>query len=232
MDLRDYAAIILRRWWIVAIFTVAALGLSLLLAPRVETRYVSSVRLAISLRGEPVRDDVFGYDKFYAFQAAEFMIDDFAEIVKSRAFADDVAAVINDPSITPGMIQGTKSTDKTHRVMTLRVSGSNPDQVTRIAAGAVTVLDNRAPFYFRQLDVGDAQVRVIDPPSLETVEGGNRFLIDVAIRTALGFIVGLALVLFLHYLDTAIYSRRDAEQLALPIMGELPPDALAGTRPA
>ncbi len=228
MDVRDYWVVIARRWWILAAFTLAALLLSLAFAPRTEDRYVATVRAAVSLRAEPFRQDVFGFDRFYAFQSAEFLVDDFAEVIRSQAFSEDVARTLNDPSITPGMVQDARRVEKTHRILTVTIASGNADATRRMAEATMRTLEQVAPAYFLQLDAGDARVSIIDQPQTVTISGAQRTALDIALRTALGFAVGLALVFLLHALDRTLYTPKEFQDaLDTPILGEIPPDRLA-----
>lgn len=227
MELREYWAIITRRWWIIAVLGLIALALSVLLAPQTENRYVATVRLAISIIPEPQSPGIYNFDRFYAFQASEFLVDDFAGLVRSQAFATDVSRILNDPSISVGEIQGSRSTEKSHRLLTITTTTNNADKSKRIADATVVALEQRGPAYFRQLSSDEGFVTVIDPATVQVISGQQRQILDIAVRTALGLIAGLALVLLLHYLDRAIYSPREVEQLlGLPVIGELPPDRL------
>ncbi len=229
MELRDYWTIVRRRWWIIAAFTIGALGLSLAFAPRVESRFVTTMRLVVSVETETLQPDVFGYDRFYAFQSAEFLVDDFAEIVTSRAFAEDIQRAVGDPSLSVAGIQAAKLAGKSHRILSLTVSTGDPNQTLAIAQGAQLALEQNADKYFRQLDANQAHIEIIDPPTVSEVSGFERFLIDVSLRTALGMLAGFGLVFLVHYLDTAIYSREEAERLLeISVLGEIPKDRLAG----
>lgn len=227
MDLREYWVVIARRWWILAGFTLAAFALSFAFAPRTADQYVATVRAAVSLRAEPQRADVFGFDRFYAFQSAEFLVDDFAEVLRSQAFSEDVARTLGDPSITPGMVQDARRVEKTHRILTVTVGSGNPDATRRMAEATMETLEAVAPTYFIQLDAGDARVSIIDEPVTVAISGAQRTALDIALRTALGFAVGLVLVFLLHAVDRTLYTTREFESaLDVPILGEIPPDRL------
>jgi capsular polysaccharide biosynthesis protein len=63
----------------------------------------------------------------------------------------------------------------------------------------------------------------IDAPRLIVQPGVRRGAFDVAVRTLLGLVVGIALAFLLHYLDDTIRDRADLERaLGLPVMAELP----------
>jgi capsular polysaccharide biosynthesis protein len=223
MELRQYWAIF-RRWvWIPLGLAVLAGGLSILLAPKPQTTYTATVRAIVSVPPEPRQPGVFAYEGYYAWVASEYLVDDLAELVKSQMFAQDVARELNDPTITSAQISGQQSTRRTHRLLSITVTGGDAAQVEKIARGIATVLDKNSARYIAQLSLGQAKIEVVDPPVVTAQVAGVRGNLDIVARTALGFAAGLAIMLLLAYLDTKVHDAAEAEKLlGLPVLGEIP----------
>ncbi len=224
MELRQYWRILRRRLWVVLVVTAGALAASLLLGSTGRPTYVATTRLIISLAPEEKAGSYYGYDSLYAFQSAEFLVDDFAELAKSQAFREDIRRAINDPAADLGSISGVRSTEKSHRILTLKVAHGDPAMAERIARAAAEALDANASRYFAQLQARRATLTVIDPATVSLEAGPARSTLDVALRTGLGLMAGSALAFLLHYVDPMVRDTPDAEALlGLPILGEIPP---------
>ena len=235
MELKGYWRIIRRRIWIVVTLTLVvgiASALSIMSRPPASASYTASIRLALSLPPDPKAGNNPNYDtRVNAFIATEYLVDDFTEILKSRAFAEDVKAELGDPNLDAMSIAGVEKTEKTHRILSLEIASSNQEQAKRIAEAAVRVIEKKADEYFTELGTDQATVRVIDPLSLSPDASISRnYQLDIGLRTALGFMAGLALVFLLHYLDSTLYEAEEVKQfLGLPILGEIPPET--GSKP-
>lgn len=225
MELRHYWRILRRRLWVVLVMTAGALGASLLLGPTGRPTYVATTRLIISLAPEEKAGAYYGYDSLYAFQSAEFLVDDFAELAKSQAFREDIQKAMNDPPADLGSIGGIRSTEKSHRILTLKVAHSDATMAERIARAAADALDANASRYFAQLQARKATLTVIDPATVSLEAGPGRSALDVALRTGLGLLAGVALAFLLHYVDPMVRETPEVEALlGLPVLGEIPPE--------
>lgn len=224
MELRQYWTIVQRRWWMVAAATVLTFVVAWAMSPQVQGSYAASLRVLLSVPPEQRAPNVFGYDTYYSWLSAEYLVDDFAEVVKSARFAADVQAELQASAATGVAYSGEPATEKSHRVLSVRVSGSNAEQV-RLAAEAIErVIVKRAPEYFAQLSVAGARAVVIDAPSVAAQGGSSsRQTLNLLLRTALGLLAGIGLAFLFHYLDTALYDGSEvAELLRLPVLGEIP----------
>ena len=122
-----------------------------------------------------------------------------------------------------GVIQGSAATGKQHRIITLSFTWPDAAQLQLIADAAAAELSENATFYFQQLGNDGAGITVIDPPVAGAVGGGVRDQVELPLRVALGFLVGVGIVFLLHYLDDSLRRRADVEALGLAVLGEIPP---------
>jgi capsular polysaccharide biosynthesis protein len=229
MELKQYWAIFRRRAWVIVLLTLIAGVASLLVSPKVQTNYISSIRVMISVAREPKTDGVYQYDGYYTWVASEYLVDDTAELAKSNAFAADLRKELAGSSVDPNAIQPAIDTKKSHRLLTISFSAPNADWAAQIAGAAAKVISNQSDSYFAQLSYEKPQFSVVDPPSVTAATSGLRSDLDIALRTILGFVAGIALALLLDYLDSSVRDRRELEDLLqVPVLGEIPPQGSGG----
>ncbi|MDP2728483.1 MAG: hypothetical protein Q8P59_13195, partial [Dehalococcoidia bacterium] len=199
-------------------------GAGFLMSPAREG-YEATLRVAIGVQPEATRNNVYQYDRYYAFLSSEYLADDFGEVVKSQAFLQDVRQELGDASIPLGSVFGDRSVKKTHRLLSLTITARTPDQARRIADAVVAVMEKKGNLYLAQLGSDQAVVKVVDPPDIYPAVRGTRALLDLGLRTGLGFLAGIALALLLEYLDNTVRDRTEAEGiLGLAVLGEIPPE--------
>lgn len=224
MELRQYGRILWKRAWLIAALTIIAGAASFVLSPAREG-YEATLRVAIGVQPEERRDNVYQYDRYYAFLSSEYLADDFGEVVKSQTFLQDVQLEVGDSSIPLGAIFGDRNAKKTHRLLALTINARTQDQAKRIADAVVSVMQKKGNQYLAQLGTEKAVVTVVDPPQVYPASHGSKALLDMALRTTLGLVAGVALALLLEYLDSTVRDRAEAEgMLGLVVLGELPPE--------
>ncbi len=229
MELREYWDIFKRRWWIPVLLMLLVGFLSLLQlrpwAPQPVT-YQASLRMLVGVL-PAAEQDVTAYDpRYYAWLTSEYLVDDFTEVVGSQLFAENVSARLADQAIAVpvGVIQGSAATGKQHRIINLGFSGSDEVQVRAIAEAAAVELAENAGSYFQQLGTDGAGVTLIDGPSTGAVGPSLRSRLDLPLRMALAFLVGVGLVFLLDYFDNSIRRRDDLAELGIVVIGEIPKD--------
>ncbi len=226
MELRQYWRIVGRRWWLVLALVVTVLGVSLLLGPLGRTRYVASMRMVLSVPPQRIVGDTLNYDPtYYSFLNTEYLADDFSEILKSAAFAEDIGDELGDASLD-WRVMASRRTTKTHRILSLKLTAADKEQAQHIGEAAARVIERKGKEYLAQLRQEDVQVRVIDPPEVTPEMGLLRVALEVGLRSLLGLVAGVAVAFVLHYLDSTMYEAEEAERLlGLRVLGEIPPEA-------
>jgi len=236
LEIAHYLDVLRRRWWIVALTTLAALLVAGALAYRGANAYKATVRVAVST---PIPEDCTGqpapstdgmpsrfYDcYYYAWLTSEYLADDLSEIVRSRSFAEDVGAAMGE-QVDPKTITDVVRTRKTHRILAITVTANTFDRAQRLGNAIIKVLGTDPGKYLAQLATQHGQVVVIDPPETQRGDGPAAVALDIGLKTLLGLLFGLALVFAIDYLDPTVRDARDAERtLGLPILAEIPSDA-------
>lgn len=226
MELKAYARIVCRRWWLmvclVGIVFLASLPGVLSPKPLV---YQASLRFAVGVAPEPRSGDYYTYDRYYTWLASEYLLDDLAEVVKSDLFAGMVSAALADKGIRVprGAIQGSTQAGKLHRLLTINITWAKEGELRDIANAATTVLQARSAEFLAQLGAENADARLIDPPAVYPLGLSLRERLDVPIRLFLALIAGVALIFLLDYLDDAVRDGTELEAMGLVVLGQLPP---------
>ncbi len=223
MDLQTYWLILVRRWWLPAAVTLLTAVISVATSPLAQGGYNATVRVLLGVPSEAPRGIYFTYDKYYSLLSTEYITDDFIEVVRSKGFLEDVRrqAAIADTSDV--VIASQPRSERAPRVLTVTIASSNEADTQKVATTAADFIVNRSGDYFPGLGAKGIDAKVIDPPVVTPASAGGRALLNVALRTGLGLVVGLALAFLLHYLDTTLYDGSDVRRhLSLPLLGELP----------
>jgi len=226
MELRQYFAIVRRRWWLPVALMAVVLLASLFLRPSRAPQYYVSMRFSMGVAPEPLRPDTYNYDRYYTYLTSEYLVDDFSEVVKSAAFAqavsDRLARGANPIQVPAGAIQGSTQTGKLHRILSVHIVWGNPDQLRLIADAVVKTLQEDNARFFAQLGAEGAQVFLLDPPNVGVVGAGLREKLDLPIRLVLALTAGLALVFLAEYLDNTVRDRSEVEAMGLRVLAEVP----------
>jgi len=225
MELRDYLRVLLRYGWIAIVLAVVVGVGSFIFRAQPAPQYSASVRFTIGVDA-PAPKDVTGYDPILtAYQASEYIRDDFVEIIQSDLFADDVNATlvkmgVSDVKIGRGNLGA--AIEKQRRLMSLAITWGDAAQAQKIIDAAVKNLTDNNGKYFAQLGSTGASVTVIDHATVSPVGRSLRDQMDIPIRVVIALLAGIALAFILDYLDTAVRDARDVESLGLRVVGEIP----------
>lgn len=222
MQLREYWEIVRRRLWLVVLLPLVVLAGSAYMALRGPNAYCSNMKLAVGIVPEPPTGQYFRYEEYYTWLSSEYLADDLTEVLKSQAFAQDVSAELGY-SIEPAVVANATRAKKTHRTIDISVCGQDPGVVTAVGEAYERVLNTKLGEYFRQLQAQNAQVRIINRPTLGRANSLGGLAAELGLRALLGLALGLALAFLLDYLDDRLRGRRELERmLALPILAEIP----------
>ncbi len=220
MELRRYADIIARRAWLIVLLLGIILIGHLLWQQVHPTTYQAHMRFVVGVAPEPP-GDYYTFDRYYTWLTAEYLVDDLAEVVKSQAFATQVADR-SGLAVPAGSIQGATAAGKTHRVLNISIAWGNEAELGSLANATVSVLTEEAGLFFAQLATEDAVVSLIDPPQIAAVGRSLRERLDLPLRLLLGLAAGIGLAFVLDYLDVTIRNRDELAALGLPVMAEVP----------
>ncbi len=221
MELRQYVRIVLRRWWIVVLLPVLVVAASFVLRSPATHGAIASLRLTVGIVPENGDGKFYTYDRYYSWLTAEYLADDLSEVIKSRAFADDVSKRTGG-SVAPGQIQGATNPQKQHRLLTVTVNAATEQQAMEIANAIADTLRENGGKYFAQLSAQNAALAVIDPPALVPVGPSTREKLDLPLRALLALAAALGIAFLLDYLDDSVRATDDIEGMGMVVLGEIP----------
>ncbi len=227
MELREYGQILARRWWIPVVLTLLVALISAWQLRPWQTpppTYTASLRMLVGVL--PLADaDVAQYDpRYYAWLTSEYLVDDFTEVVRSGLFTAAVnrRLAAQGVAIPAGLINGSATTGKQHRVIRLSLNWGDAEQLGQIAAAAAAELTEKSADYFQQLGTPEAVITVLDEPVVMAVGPDLRRRLEFPLRVILGLVAGIGLVFVLEYLDTSVRRTRDLEGIGLPVVTIVP----------
>jgi capsular polysaccharide biosynthesis protein len=223
MELRDLLLIVRRWWWLILLPAVAAGAYGAVTYPPPATLYSASVRYTA---GQPAGlAATAGYDpNYYRWLTSEYIVTGLKDWVRTGSFAESVAAemVHQGTPLAPGALAGVLGADNSRSILVVFVTWPDAGQAAAILNAATTVLQRDNALVFPQLGGLAATVQPLDSPSAGPIGASLRSRLDLPLKAALGLALGAALALAAHYLDPFIRSRRELEQLGLPVLGEIP----------
>jgi capsular polysaccharide biosynthesis protein len=227
MELREYGLILYRRWWIPLLL---ALLVALISAWQLRPwqspppTYTASISMLVGVL--PLADaDVTSYDpRYYAWLTSEYLVDDFTEVVRSSLFAQGVNERLQEQElqIPAGLISGSATTGRRHRIIWLTINWGDQDQLLAISGAAVAELQESIDFYFQQLGTDNAMATVLDGPIVTTIAPDLRQRLEFPLRVILAFLAGIVLVFVIEYMDTSVRRDRELEEIGLPVVGIIP----------
>jgi uncharacterized protein involved in exopolysaccharide biosynthesis len=217
MELRAYWRIIWRRWWLITALLVVVLVVSLVTYQPPTPVYQATMRFAIGIEGDEPVSVASGDGRSDAWLASEYLADDLSEVLKGGDFATRISQKVGF-AVPAGAIFASRE----HRIMTVSISWSDPDQTQAIAEAVAAAVEDGGSDYFPQLVGVEAKAVLIDGPGLGQAGRSLRSKLDLPLRLFLALVAGVALAFLWDYLDDTVRDRADAEALGAPILGEIP----------
>ena len=216
IDLREYFAIIKKRFWIIALITVVAMVVSgvisfFMLSPVYEAKSTLIVNTEKNEETQMITGDQFSVSQKLAVT--------YGEIIKSRAVLESVISNLKLDSEYEDLVEKiTVSPVKDTQIISISVQDTNPKKARDIANEIPKVFEKEVKRITKANDI-----QVIDKAILPENPIKPNKIMNVAIAAVLGMMIGLFVVFVLEYLDNKIKTPQDVEKhLDLPILGVIP----------
>lgn len=216
IDLREYFAIIKKRFWIIAIITVVAMVVSgvisfFMLSPVYESKSTLIVNTEKNEETQMITGDQFSVSQKLAVT--------YGEIIKSRKVLESVISNLKLDSEYEDLVEKiTVSPVKDTQIISISVQDTNPKKARDIANEIPKVFEKEVKRITKANDI-----QVIDKAILPENPIKPNKIMNVAIAAVLGMMIGLFVVFVLEYLDNKIKTPQDVEKhLDLPILGVIP----------
>ena len=148
--------------------------------------------------------------------AGQMLTNDVSTILKSDRVRQDVANELGLNNLKSFKLSITSST--TTRVITLAVTGTDPQQVTDVANALVAHTSQVATEVMRI-----ESVNVIDAAQVPTSPSGPRRLLYTLVGFMAGLFAAVAIIVIRDMADTRVRSGSDVEELlGIPVVGHFP----------
>lgn len=220
IDLREYFAIIKKRFWIIALITGVAIAISAIISFFVlKPVYEANTTLIVNTDKNEETQMLTG-DQFTVTQKLAVT---YGEIIKSRTVLNPVIKKLDldmDFKELTGLV--TVSPVKDTQIISISVKDSNKKRARDIANEIPKVFTKEAKRITKAngIEVIDKAILPINPIKPNKV-------MNVAIAAVLGLMIGLFVVFIIEYLDNKIKTPQDIEKhLGLPILGVIPNEEL------
>ena len=215
IDLRELLATIKKRFWIVILTTVIAVGISVVVTNRNKVQFYQAKTTMIVNIETYENQSMLTSDQISAGQKLAVL---YGEIIKSRSVLEPVIEKLNldmTPQQLAGMINISHVND-TH-IMNLLVTDTDPDRAKDIA--------NTIPGVFTEevkRTIKANGVEVLDP-SLGGYPIVSNSSNKVAIAGVLGVMIGLFIIFLIEFLDNKVKTPQDMEKyFNISVLGVIP----------
>ena len=216
IDLREYFAIIKKRFWIIAIITVVAMVVSgvisfFMLSPVYEAKSTLIVNTEKNEETQMITGDQFTVTQKLAVT--------YGEIIKSRAVLESVISNLKLDSEYEDLVEKiTVSPVKDTQIISISVQDTNPKKARDIANEIPKVFEKEVKRITKANDI-----QVIDKAILPQNPIKPNKMMNVLIAAVLGMMIGLFVVFLIEYLDNKIKTAQDIEKhLGLSVIGVIP----------
>jgi capsular polysaccharide biosynthesis protein len=225
MELRAILAVVIRRWWLIALPALAALAYAVygyLKTPQTGG-FATSIRFTAAqppdAQGASIENSAY-----YQWLTSEYVVNGLTDWVTTNSFAEAVSQelAVNGVSISAGQLQGVMVPDNARSVMVVSISWGDEKQLQAIAAAVGAVLVNRSREAFPQLEATGVEVKPLDTPVISAVPPPLTARLNPLIRFGLGLVAGVALAFLVEYLDPTVRTRADVQALGIAILAEVP----------
>jgi capsular polysaccharide biosynthesis protein len=231
VELRQYLAVLWRRWPIIALIVVLSALLAAWSYKSAATTYTAAVRLLVRQQPSPENPSFFTFDRYYNWFSNEFLSDDYTLVVSSRAFAEQVAKQLQQNpatrTMTADQVQGAISGDRKQRILTITVNTNDAASAVAIANAAAAALTAQsasglAPT-LNGVQVQDKVEFGLLDPARQAPASNRKALLDAGVRLGLGIVAALALVFLIEYFDDRLRDEAEAERLlGTRVLGAIP----------
>lgn len=218
MTLFELFALLRKRWKFIILLPVLAGIITAIGAHFLPDEYTASTTMYVLPKNET--EDVASTSSassssvtYTDLNIASMLSNDVSTILKSTRVHKDVAEELGLESLAGYSINVNAATGS--RVITLTVTGHDPDMTARVANALVTDTSEVA------VEVMQIQaVNVIDSAEAPLGPSGPRRLLYVAVGTMAGLFAAICLVIIEDMLDTRVRSSEDVEEIVgVPVIG-------------
>jgi capsular exopolysaccharide synthesis family protein len=210
VDLRDYARTLRKRWALVVLCILLALGAAAAATLASTKMYTSSTQLFVSARDQTGAIS----DAYQGGLFAQQRIKSYAQVADSPAVTDKVAEKLDLPAgVLAGKVTAEAPLDTV--LLNITVTDPSPQQAQRIASAVADEVVSLVPELETPAGSSGAPVKitVIKQASLPGAPSSPRPKINLALGLLVGLALGVAAAVLRETLDTTIKGKDDLRDL-------------------
>lgn len=218
-------AVVRRRWPVLVILPLLALGLAGYNYRHAAKSYTASGEATVTSIA-PAATNPQGFDNYYRALASEAATDDLTRLVPGSTFADAVAKRLQakGQNYSAGEVQAALASTRVYRVLSVNATTGDANRSVAIGQAALDELAANGPNFFPNRPV---QISIINYPT-----GAAAKALKAGVLAAGTFLAGVLLAaviaLLVDLFDTRLHDRQEIEdQLGLPVVGTIPRRARA-----
>lgn len=201
------------KWLIISLAIIAALIAFLVSSFVISPTYEASTQVLVAPKES--QNNMIDSGQI---QSSVTLVNTYRVIIQSPAILEQVQDnVVGAPDDIVNLI--TVNSEQNSQVINLKVQHTNPVLATDIANEISTVFSEEVP----ELMSGVDNVTVLSEASVPVLPVKPNILLNTAIATVLGLMIGVAIAFLRVVLDRRIKTEQDVENiLELPVLGSIP----------
>lgn len=214
MTVLDFFMIAKKKWYVLVIIPLIFAGVTGAYCwQMMEDQYTSSVDLyVLSKAGDESSTQLSQSDM----SASQQLANDIAVLATSKKVKSSTAEALQMNSLSDYKINVKSAA--TNRVITVSVTGKNPESVAVVA----NELSNQLSQVAKEVMELKA-VNVVDQAEVPTTPSGPKRLQYTAIAFAIGLVVAICIIIIMDVFNMTLRTPDEAEEvLGLPVIGKLP----------
>lgn len=217
ISLKEIFEIIKKRFLIIISFTIGAALIAAIVSFLFLTPiYQSSTQFIVNQNGQDQQGQQY-IDQSTIRTNVE-LINTYNVIIKSNAILAEVAEELNLPYSAETLADKINvSSEQNSQVVTVSVKDPNPQRATEIANTTVRIFQDRIP---EIMNVDNVHILTEAETKANPSPVEPKPMLNIAIATVLGIMIGVGLAFLLEYLDTTVRTEEDIEKkLGLTLLG-------------
>ncbi len=223
MELREFWALLKRRWLVALIPIVAVLAVGLATYQAPGPLYNAGVRFIVGQ--EPTESaDLSDEERLANWKASEYIVNTLADWVRGGQFAELVSEelAVQGINVAPQEIVAGTVSDSTRSMLVLSMTYGDAavlEQMLRVAGEVLAEANDEG---LPQLGGKAADLVQMDEPIVNQIPPGITTQLQLPLRIGLAIAAGIGLALLVDYLDPTVRGRREVESMGLPVIAEIP----------
>ena len=209
MDLRDYARLARRSWWIVLMASAVGAGIALAISSVVTPRYVSTAQLYVVVRAS---GDATTGDVVQGSTAAQQKVLSYVDIASSSRVLgpviDELGLDVSSRELAESV---TATSPEDTALVVIEAADPSAEQSARIADAIATTLSRVVDSIENVETAGVVRLELVQGADTPDSPESPRPVVNTALGALLGIVAGLGLAVLRSTLDTRIRTAAAAE---------------------